>query len=112
MVRKTVVLFLIGIGWLVLRLDGNWLRLLAHRSHATEAEMIRAGVDLAFAARADDVARAILVVAKKRAAAMHALLLVRLRRIKWGIRTLRIVRDTAFVRKLLVVIRAIPIATP
>ena len=45
--------------------------------------MIRAGVDFAFAARADDVARTILIVAKKRAAAMDALLLVRLGRIEW-----------------------------
>ena len=35
------------------------------RFHAAEAEMIGAGVDFAFAARADDVARAILIVAKK-----------------------------------------------
>ena len=40
--------------------------------------MIRAGVDLAFAACADNVARAVLVVAKKRAAAMNLLLLVSL----------------------------------
>ena len=33
--------------------------------HATKTEMIRAGVDFAFAAGADDVARAILIVAKK-----------------------------------------------
>ena len=53
-----------------------------------KTEMIRAGVDFAFAAGADDVARAILIVAKKRAAAMHALLLVRLGRIEWRIRAL------------------------
>jgi hypothetical protein len=35
------------------------------RLDTAEAEMIGAGVDLAFAARADDVARAILVIAKK-----------------------------------------------
>jgi hypothetical protein len=40
--------------------------------------MIGAGVDFAFAARADDVTRTVLIVAKKRAAAMHALFLVRL----------------------------------
>ena len=44
--------------------------------------MIGAGIDFAFAARADDVARAILIVAQERAAAMHVLLLVRLGRIK------------------------------
>ncbi len=35
------------------------------RFHAAEAQMIGAGVDLALAARADDVARAVLVIAKK-----------------------------------------------
>ena len=74
--------------------------------------MIRAGVDLPFAARADDVTRAVLVVAKKRAAAMHAFFLVRLGRIEWRIRTLGIVCDAAFVGQRLVVIRAIPITTP
>jgi hypothetical protein len=33
--------------------------------HAAKTEMVGAGVDFAFAARADDVSRAILVVAKK-----------------------------------------------
>jgi hypothetical protein len=45
--------------------------------------MICAGVDLAFSAGADDVTRAILLIAKKRSAAMDALLLVRLSGIKW-----------------------------
>jgi hypothetical protein len=40
--------------------------------------MIGAGIDFAFAVRADDVTRTVLVVAKKRAAAMDALFLVRL----------------------------------
>jgi hypothetical protein len=38
--------------------------------HATKPEMIGSGVDFAFAARADDLPGAILVVAKERAAAM------------------------------------------
>jgi len=45
--------------------------------------MIRAGVDFPFAERAKDVTRAILIVAEKRAAAVHALFLVRLGRIEW-----------------------------
>jgi hypothetical protein len=53
------------------------------RFYAAKTEMICAGIDFAFAARADDVARAILVVAKKRATAMDALLLVRLGWIEW-----------------------------
>src|ERR1043166_2189599 len=46
--------------------------------HAAKTEMVRAGVDFPFAARADDVARTVMIVAKKRPAAMHALFLVRL----------------------------------
>ena len=57
-------------------------RLLLHHD-ATKTKMIGAGVDFAFAARADDVARTVLIVAKKRAAAMDALFLVRLGRIEW-----------------------------
>jgi hypothetical protein len=44
--------------------------------------MIGAGIDFAFAARADDVTRTVLIVAKKRTAAVHAFLLVRLGRIE------------------------------
>ena len=56
---------------------------LLSRLHAAKAEMVGAGVDFAFAARADDVTRAVLVVAQKRASAMDALFLVRLGWIKW-----------------------------
>jgi hypothetical protein len=31
----------IGVGWLVLSINGNWLRVLVRRSHATEAEVVR-----------------------------------------------------------------------
>ena len=102
----------ISIGWLVLRLDGNWLRVLTRRFHAAKAEMVRAGVDFAFAACPDDVAGTKLFVAKKRAAAMHALLLVRLSGIERRIGSLRIARDTAFIRERLVIIGTIPIAAP
>ena len=54
--------------------------------------MIGASVDFAFAASADDVTRTILIVAKKRAAAVHALFLVRLGRIEWRVRSFGIVR--------------------
>src|SRR5438477_186564 len=74
--------------------------------------MIGSRVDFAFAARPDDVARAILLIAKKRATAMDPLLLVRLSGIKWRVRPLRVARHPAFVRQRLVVIRAIPIAAP
>src|SRR5438874_13722277 len=43
---------------------------------------------------------------------MHPLFLIRLGRIKWRIRTLGIVRNAAFVRESLVVVRTIPIAAP
>src|SRR5215211_2283554 len=74
--------------------------------------MIRSRVDFAFAASADDVARAILLIAKKGAAAMDPLLLVRLSRVKWRVRPLWIGRDSTFICERLVVIRAIPIAAP
>ena len=45
--------------------------------------MIGSGVDLALAARADDVTRTVLIVAKKGAAAVDALLFVGLGRIEW-----------------------------
>src|SRR5438552_19146033 len=60
--------------------------------HAAKAEMVGAGIDFAFTARADDVARAILVVAQKRTAAVHALLFARLGRIERSIRPFRIDR--------------------
>jgi hypothetical protein len=41
------------------------LRGASRRLDTAEAKMIRAGVDLAFAARADNVTRAVLVVAQK-----------------------------------------------
>ena len=74
--------------------------------------MIGTGVDFAFAACADDIAGTILLVAKERAAAMNAFLFVRLSGIEWCVRSLRIVRDAAFIRYCLVVTRAIPIAAP
>ena len=54
------------------------LQLLACSAGAAKTEMVGAGIDFAFATRADDVTRAVLVVAKKQAAAVHALFLVRL----------------------------------
>ena|SRR5436305_1245083 len=58
------------------------LVIVLRRFHAAEAEMIGTGVDLPFAARADNVAGTILSVAKKRAAPMHPLLLAGLGRIE------------------------------
>jgi hypothetical protein len=55
--------------------------------------MVRTGIDVAFAASADDITRAVLVFAKKRAAAMNPFLFVRLIGIKWRIRTLWIDLD-------------------
>jgi len=55
--------------------------------------MVGAGVDFAFAANANDVARAMLIVAKKRIDAMHALFLVRLGWIERRIGSARIRGD-------------------
>ena len=63
--------------------------------HAAEAEMVRAGADFALAARADHVARAVLIGAEERAAAVHALLLARLGGIEGCCRALRVARDAA-----------------
>ena len=51
--------------------------------HATKTEMVSAGVNFAFAARAHYVTRTVLIVAKKRAAAVDALFLVRFGWIEW-----------------------------
>src|SRR4029077_3313684 len=66
----------------------------------------------AFAARTDDVARAILLIAKKRPATMDTLLLVRLGRIQWRIRPLWVARHSSFVCERFIVIRPIPVAAP
>ena len=54
--------------------------------------MICSGIDFAFAARADDIARAIPLVTKKGAPTLDTLFLARLGRIKGRIRSLRISR--------------------
>src|ERR1700730_2091321 len=74
--------------------------------------MVRPSVHFAFAARADDVPRTILLIAEKRPPAMAPLLLVRLSRIQWRIRPLRIARHSAVVCERLIVIRPIPVAAP
>ena len=57
------------------------LVLLGPRLTGNEIEMIGAGVDFGFAARADDVARAVWSLQRNGAAAVHALFLVRVGRI-------------------------------
>src|ERR1043166_4190933 len=74
--------------------------------------MIGPCIDFTFAARADDIAGTISLVAKKRAAPMNALLLVGLGWIQCRIRPLRVAHDSAFGGERLVVTRTIPIATP
>ena len=63
--------------------EGLPCRCLRSGFHAAKAEMICARIDLTLAAGAHDVARTILLIAKKRPAAMDALLLVRLSGIQW-----------------------------
>src|SRR5262245_13689011 len=74
--------------------------------------MVRAGVDVALAARAHHIARAVLVGAEERAAALDALLVVRLGWIERRGGTVRIARDAALGRELRVRVRAIPVADP
>src|SRR5947208_16736395 len=74
--------------------------------------MVGPSVHFAFAACADNVARTILLIAKKRAAAMDALFLVRFSWIKWQVWPLRVARNSAFVGNRLIVIWPIPIAAP
>src|SRR4030095_932621 len=59
------------------------LRDILRRSDASKSEVICARVDIALAARANDVARTVLIVAQERAAAMHAFLFIRLGGIEW-----------------------------
>src|SRR6266545_4473410 len=74
--------------------------------------MIAPGGEFTFAPRADHVARAILVSAKKRAAALHALGHARFSGIKTVRGTAGITGDTARGEKRFVVVGAIPIGAP
>src|SRR5215813_4483601 len=74
--------------------------------------MIRPSADLALASCADHIARAVLIRAKERPAAVHPLRLTRLRGIERGIRALRIPRYAAGSGQLTVIIRTIPVARP
>ena len=58
-------------------------RRLLLRYDATKTKMIGAGIDFAFATCAHYVTRTVLIVAKKRAAAVDALFLVRFGWIEW-----------------------------
>ncbi len=74
--------------------------------------MVAAGVHIALAACAHEVARAILVRAKKRAAALHALGQVVTQIIRF-VRTLWIAHHAATRElELCIIIRAIPVAAP
>src|SRR5258707_12054441 len=86
-------------------------RLLA-RHHTAKTKMIRAGVHFAFAARADDVTGAVLVVAKEGAAAMNAFWLVRFSWVERRSRPLWIHFHAACFGQLRGVTTAVPIAAP
>src|SRR4030095_7816254 len=77
-----------------------------------DAKVIGTGIDLSLAARADDVARTILVVAKKRAAALDPLFFRRLRWIERGVGPFGISRYAAGFGQIRVVVRPVPIAAP
>src|SRR5262245_40246452 len=76
-----------------------------------KAEMVGARGGLALAARADHVARAVLLGAEKRAAAVHALGHSGLGWIGRRVRAARILRN-ARARELRVVVRPVPVARP
>src|SRR6516165_8712283 len=65
------------------------------RHHRAKTEMVRARIDIALAARADHVARAVLVRAEERSAAMDLLRLARLRRVVRAVGSTRVTRDRA-----------------
>src|SRR5215469_7292965 len=83
-----------------------------YRFHTTKTKMIRAGADFTFSPSTHDIARTILICAQKRSAALHALFLGWFGRVEGRVRTLGIACDCTCRRKLLVVIRSIPIAGP
>ena len=80
--------------------------------HAAESDVVGPRIDLAFAARADHVAGAILIGAKKGTAFLNALFLCRLGWIEWRFRALWVSRDVAGLGKLFKIIGAIPVAAP
>src|SRR5436853_3209994 len=80
--------------------------------HTPKAQMIAPGADFAFASCPDHIARAVLVGAEERAAAVDALFFGRLARIKAALRPLRIAHHASGPRELIVIIRPIPIVAP
>lgn len=80
--------------------------------HTAEPEVIRAGAAFAFAARAHDITRAILIGAQERSAAMHFLGFVGFRWIIGSFRPMRVSRDAPDGSELLVVVGPIPVAGP
>ena len=82
---------------------------------APEAEVIARGRDFALAPRSDHVARAILLGAKERAAAMHPLLFARLGGVEAARGPMRVANETAFLsrgRALGVTVRPVPVGAP
>ena len=80
--------------------------------HASEPQMVAAGPDFAFAARADHVTSTIQVRAEKRPASMYTPWFIRLTRVKAGNRALRVTRHTPLYRQRRVSVGAVPIAAP
>src|SRR5438094_9495815 len=74
--------------------------------------MVCSRVDFAFATRAHDVARAILIGAEEGAAAMNFLLLARFGWIVGRGWTLRVARDASHCGESRVIVRTIPVAGP
>src|SRR5271169_2899087 len=83
-----------------------------YRLDTSKTEMIGPSGNFAFASCAHYIARAVLVSAQKRSAAVNFLFFVRLRGIKRRVRPLRISRHASCDCQLLVVVRAIPVTGP
>src|SRR6185436_18129131 len=81
-------------------------------AHAAETEMIRSRVQHSLAASSRDVARAVLVGAKKRPSTMHTLLHSWFIRVETVGGPFRVHRDLASGRHGLIVIRTVPIGSP
>src|SRR5271169_2026523 len=83
-----------------------------YRLDTSKTEMIGPSGNFAFASCAHYIARAVLVSAQKRSAAVNFLFFGRLRGIKRRVRPLRISRHASCDCQLLVVVRAIPVTGP
>src|SRR5688572_10308272 len=84
----------------------------SQRFHQPDSKMVRRSTDIALTARANHVARAVLIGAQEGAAAMDAFHHARFARIERGCRTARVTSDDRGRSQFGVVVRAIPVTHP